>query len=350
MTDNLFQTFALNETITLQNRILMAPLTRCMADEELVPTQAMADYYARRAEAGLIISEAVIIRPDAQGYPNTPGLFSSAQIDGWRVVTDAVHQGGGKIFAQLWHTGRVAHPHFFKKTGSTDVLAPSAVGVEGSVPRMRELSYQVPKAVTHEDIAQLVADYSQAASNAIDAGFDGVEIHGANGYLLDQFLHHDSNHRQDEYGQTPENMARFALEVVDAVAQRIGNERTALRVSPGAYFNMASDERDRAVFDYLLPQLELRNLAFLHIGIFDDAMKFDYLGGSASAYVRSVYNKTLVGVGSYSAESGSSAIAQDKFDLLAIGRPFIANPDYVSRVREGKELVEYSDEMLANLV
>ncbi len=218
------------------------------------------------------------------------------------------------------------------------------------MPRMRELSYQVPKAVTHEDIAQLVADYSQAASNAIDAGFDGVEIHGANGYLLDQFLHYDSNHRQDEYGQTPENMARFALEVVDAVAQRIGNERTALRVSPGAYFNMASDERDRAVFDYLLPQLELRNLAFLHIGIFDDAMKFDYLGGSASAYVRSVYNKTLVGVGSYSAESGSSAIAQDKFDLLAIGRPFIANPDYVSRVREGKELVEYSDEMLANLV
>lgn len=350
MTDNLFQPFALNETITLKNRILMAPLTRCMADEELVPTQAMANYYARRAEAGLIISEAVIIRPDAQGYPNTPGLFNSAQIDGWRVVTDAVHQAGGKIFAQLWHTGRVAHPHFFTKSGSTQVLAPSAVGVEGSVPRMRELTYQIPKAVTHDEIAQLITDYSQAAANAIDAGFDGVEIHGANGYLIDQFLHHDSNRRTDEYGQTPENMARFPLAVVDRVSARIGGDRTALRVSPGAYFNMAGDNRDRAVFDYLLTELELRDLAFVHIGIFDDAMEFEYLGGHASSYVRSVYSKTLVGVGSYSAETGSAAISDDKFDLLAIGRPFIANPDYVARVREGEELVTYSDEMLASLV
>ncbi|QQX81305.1 alkene reductase [Shewanella sp. KX20019] len=350
MTDNLFQNFALNETITLQNRILMAPLTRCMADGELVPTQAMADYYARRAEAGLIISEAVIIRADGQGYPNTPGLFTPAQIDGWRVVTDAVHQGGGKIFAQLWHTGRVAHPHFYEKSGSTQVLAPSAIGVEGSVPRMRELTYQVPKAVSHDEITQLVADYAQAAANAIDAGFDGVEIHGANGYLIDQFLHHDSNRRTDEYGQTVENMARFPLAVVDAISNRIGNDRTALRVSPGAYFNMAGDKRDRAVFDYLLAELELRNLAFLHIGIFDDAMEFDYLDGSASSYVRSVYSKTLVGVGSYSAETGSAAIAENKFDLLAIGRPFIANPDYVTRVREGSELVPYSDEMLTSLV
>jgi len=350
MTDNLFQPFALNETITLQNRILMAPLTRCMADEELVPTQAMAEYYGRRAEAGLIISEAVLIRPDGQGYPNTPGLFTPAQIDGWRVVTDTVHKAGGKIFAQLWHTGRVAHPHFFEKSGSTQVIAPSAVGLEGSLPRMRELAYQVPKAVSHDEIVQLVADYAQAAANAIDAGFDGVEIHGANGYLIDQFLHHDSNRRTDEYGQTVENMARFPLAVVDAISARIGSDRTGLRVSPGAYVNMAGDKRDRAVFDYLLAELEQRDLAFLHIGIFDDAMEFDYLGGSASSYVRSVYSKTLVGVGSYSAETGSAAIAADKFDLLAIGRPFIANPDYVARIREGNELVEYSDKMLTSLV
>ncbi|QFU25426.1 alkene reductase [Shewanella eurypsychrophilus] len=350
MTDNLFQSYALNDTLTLKNRILMAPLTRCMADDELVPTQAMADYYGRRAEAGLIISEAVIIRPDGQGYPNTPGLFSPAQIDGWRVVTDAVHQNGGKIFAQLWHTGRVAHPHFYQATGSQDVMAPSAVGVEGSVPRMRELTYQTPKAALVEEIAELVKDYSQAAANAIDAGFDGVEIHGANGYLIDQFLHHDSNRRSDEYGQTPENMSRFALEVVDAIVERIGNDRTALRVSPGAYFNMAGDSRDREVFDYLVPELEKRDLAFLHVGIFDDAMEFDYLDGRASSYLRSIYNKTLVGVGSFSAETGSTAIAEDKFDLLAIGRPFIANPDYVERVRDSKELVEYSDEMLTSLV
>jgi 2,4-dienoyl-CoA reductase-like NADH-dependent reductase (Old Yellow Enzyme family) len=351
MTDNLFQTYVLNKTLSLKNRIIMAPLTRCMADDALAPTQDMADYYGRRGGAGLIISEAAIIRPDGQGYPNTPGLFTPAQIDGWRMVTDTVHQNGGKIFAQLWHTGRVAHPHFYQEVmGNRDVIAPSEVGVDGTVPRMRELIYKIPKAVSIEEIAQLVSDYSQAAANAIDAGFDGVEIHGANGYLIDQFLHHDSNRRSDEYGQTPENMSRFALEVVDAIIARIGNERTALRVSPGAYFNMAGDSRDRAVFDYLVPELEKRDLAFLHIGIFDDSMEFDYLGGRASSYVRSIYNKTLVGVGSFTAETGSKAIVDDKFDLLAIGRPFIANPDYVERVRDGKELVEYSAEMLTSLV
>lgn len=215
---------------------------------------------------------------------------------------------------------------------------------------MRELTYQVPKAISHDEIIQLIADYSQAAANAIDAGFDGVEIHGANGYLIDQFLHYDSNRRTDEYGQTAENMARFPLAVVDAITARIGSDRTALRVSPGAYFNMNGDSKDRAVFDYLLAKLEERDLAFLHIGIFDDAMEFDYLGGRVSSYIRSVYSKTLVGVGSYSPETGSKAIAEDKFDLLAIGRPFIANPDYVTRVREGKELVEYSAEMLASLL
>ncbi|QYK00780.1 alkene reductase [Shewanella psychrotolerans] len=346
MTANLFEPLKLNDTITLNNRILMAPLTRCMADDELVPTQAMTDYYGRRAAAGLIISEAVIIRPDGQGYPNTPGLFTPKQIDGWRVVTNAVHSNGGKIFAQLWHTGRVAHSHFFG--GQT--IAPSAIAIEGSVPRQRELTYETPKAVTHEDIEQLVSDYSQAAANAIDAGFDGVEIHGANAYLIDQFLHHDSNRRTDEYGETPENMARFPLAVVDAICQRIGNERTGLRVSPGAYVNMKADSRDRQVFDYFLAEIEKRDLAFLHIGIFDDAMEFDYLEGSASSYARKHYSKTLVGVGSYSAQTGAEAIANGKFDLLAIGRPFIANPDYVERVRDNQPLVEYSDEMLASLI
>ncbi|WP_028866281.1 alkene reductase [Psychromonas aquimarina] len=347
MTSNLFQSYALNNSIKLNNRILMAPLTRCMADENLVPTQATADYYGRRAEAGLIISEAVLIRPDGQGYPNTPGLFNQAQINGWLKVTEAVHRNGGKIFAQLWHTGRVAHPHFF---GGGDVIAPSALAVEGTVPRMRELTYQVPRAVSDADIKELIEDYAQAAANAIKAGFDGVEIHGANGYLIDQFLHHDSNRRSDQYGGSPENMSRFALAVVDAVSGRIGSDKTALRISPGAYINIGTDSRDREVFDYLLAELELRDLAFLHIGIFDDSMQFDYLGGSASSYVRAHYNKTLVGVGSYTAETASAAINDNKFDLIAVGRPFIANPDYVSRVRQGAELVSYSDEMLASLV
>ena len=347
MTENLFHPYALNDTITLNNRILMAPLTRCMADENLVPTTAMADYYARRADAGLIISEAVIIRPDGQGYPNTPGIFSQEQITGWQQVTTKVHQNGGKIFAQLWHTGRVAHPHFFN---GGDVLAPSALAVEGSVPRMRELTYQVPKAVTQTDIDSLVKDYAQAAANAIEAGFDGVEIHGANGYLIDQFLHFASNQRTDDYGMTPENMSRFPLAVVDAVIARIGNERTALRVSPGAYFNMATNAKDRAVFDYLLAELESRSLAFLHIGIFDDAMEFDYLGGKASSYVRANYRNTLVGVGSYNAKTASAAIENEQFNLIAIGRPFIANPDYVEKIRTGKAITPYSEEMLASLV
>ncbi|NQZ82026.1 MAG: alkene reductase [Colwellia sp.] len=346
MTDNLFQSFSLNDTIKLSNRILMAPLTRCMSDDDLVPTQAMADYYGRRAEAGLIISEAIIIRPDGQGYPNTPGLFTREQITAWRNVTAAVHQNDGKIFAQLWHTGRVAHPHFF----GGDVLAPSALAVEGSVPRMRELTYQVPKAVTVDDIQQLVKDYAQAAENAIAAGFDGVEIHGANGYLIDQFLHHDSNIRSDDFGGSPENMAKFPLAVVDAIIASIGKDRTALRLSPGAYFNIAGDRRDRAVFDYFLSELEQRSLAFLHIGIFDDSMEFDYLDGTASSYVRAHYGQTLVSVGGYNAETASTAIADNKFDLIAIGRPFIANPDYVERVRTGSALVEYSEEMLTSLV
>jgi len=351
MTENLFKPYALNNSISLNNKILMAPLTRCMADDNLVPTEAMAEYYARRAESGLIISEAVIIRPDGQGYPNTPGLFSQAQIDGWQVVTNAVHKSGGKIFAQLWHTGRVAHPYFYGNgNDEAPVLAPSAIGVEGSVPRMRELTYKTPKAVSIDEINLLVSDYALAAENAINAGFDGVEIHGANGYLIDQFLHHDSNKRVDEYGGSSENMIRFALEVVDGIIDKIGSDRTALRVSPGAYFNMAGDSRDRQVFDLLLPELEKRDLAFLHIGIFDDSMEFDYLGGKASSYVRAHYNNTLVGVGSYTAETASAAIEENKFDLIAIGRPFIANPDYVAKIRNKEPLVSYTDEMLTSLV
>jgi 2,4-dienoyl-CoA reductase-like NADH-dependent reductase (Old Yellow Enzyme family) len=346
MTTDLLAPYKLNDSLELKNRVFMAPLTRCMADDNLVPTQDMVEYYARRADAGLIISEATIIRPDAQGYPNTPGLFTSEQIQGWKKVTDAVHANGGKMFAQLWHVGRVAHPHFF----DGEVLAPSAIGVEGSVPRMRELTYITPKAATKEDINSLIADFAKAAENAIEAGFDGVEIHGANGYLIDQFLHYAANERTDEYGQTPENMARFAIEVTDAVINAVGNERTAIRLSPGAYFNMEEDKRDKAVFDYLLAQLDDKKLAYIHGGIFDDSTQFDSLEGkTTSQYLRANTKTSLVGVGSYSFDDAKQAINNDQFDLIAIGRPFIANPDYISKVANNEELVTYSDEMLAKL-
>ncbi len=347
MTTALFETYKLNDKITLKNKIAMAPLTRCMADDNLVPTDAMVEYYAKRADAGLIISEATIIRPDGQGYPNTPGIYTTAQLAGWKKVTDAVHAKGGKIFAQLWHTGRVAHPHFFN---GEYVLAPSAVAFDGTVPRMRELVYTVPKEATHEEINQLVTDYAQAAQNAIEAGFDGVEIHGANGYLIDQFLHFDTNRRQDEYGETPENMSRFPLAIIDAVIARIGSELTGLRVSPAGYAHMEADARDRNVFDYFLKEVEKRNLAYLHEGMFDDSMEFEFLGGRVSQYLRNTYSQTLMGVGGYTAQTGAEAIQADKFDLVAIGRPFIANPDYVSRVLHNQDLVEYDPAMLETLV
>lgn len=348
MTTDLLLPFKLNDSIELKNRILMAPLTRCMADDNLVPTQAMIDYYTRRADAGLIISEATIIRSDGQGNPNTPGLFTDEQIQGWKKVTDSVHSKGGKMFAQLWHVGRVAHPHFF---GGGDVLAPSAIKVEGTVPRMRELSYVTPKAATKADIEQLVADYATAAENAIKAGFDGVEIHGANGYLIDQFLHYASNQRNDEYGETPEKMARFALDVVDAIVEKVGAERTGLRLSPGAYFNMEEDTRDKAVFDYLLNALQSRSLAYVHGGIFDDSMRFDSLHKhTVSEYLRASYKGVLVGVGNYSFEEAGAAINESKFDLIAIGRPFIANPDYIAKVTHNQPLTPYSAEMLDELV
>ncbi|MFT4926741.1 MAG: N-ethylmaleimide reductase, partial [Phenylobacterium sp.] len=334
MTQNLFESYRLNSSLTLKNRIIMAPMTRCMADDDLVPTSVMAEYYGRRAEAGLIISEATLIRPDGQGFPNTPGLFTGAQIRGWAKVTDAVHQQGGKMFAQLWHCGRAAHPHFFAdgSPASTFVLAPSAVALTGNLPRMAELQYVPPKAATIDEINGLIKDYAQAANNAIEAGFDGVEIHGGNGYLIEQFLHYDSNRRTDEYGGSPENMARFALAVTDAVIEQIGHERTSLRISPGGHGNIATDSRDRAVLDELLAQLAQRNLAFVHIGIFDDSQQFDFLGGSASEYVRANYHQSLVGVGGYNAQTASVAIAEDKFDLISFARAFIANPDYVTRV------------------
>lgn len=341
----LLQPYRLNETLTLANRVLMAPLTRCMATPDLVPTAEMVAYYERRADIGLIVSEGVIIRPDAQGYPNTPGIFNQAQIDGWQKVTHAVHAKGGKIFAQLWHLGRLSHPYFHQQ----NVLAPSAIGFEGTIPRMRELSYQEPQALNQTQIEQLICDYEQAAANALAAGFDGVEIHGANGYLVDQFLHYSTNQRTDEFGGSPENMSRFALALVDRLGTKIGAQRVAIRLSPGGYVHLEGSAQDRPVFDYLLAELNKRTLAYVHLGIFDDSMTFDYLGGRASDYLRAHYHGNLVGVGSYTPESAAQALDDKRFDLIAIGRPLIANPDYLSKVRQGQALEPYHEHMLSSL-
>ena len=309
---------------TLRNRILMAPMTRSMAGPGFVPTEAMAQYYARRADSGLIISEATVISRGGHGYPDTPGLYTDQQVAGWRRVTDAVHEKGGRIYAQIWHVGRVSHPHYLN---GTLPVAPSPVPLTGRVPRS-ELEYGTPRAMERFEIEALVEVYAAAAKRAMQAGFDGVEIHGANGYLIDQFLHHHTNRRSDDYGGSPEKMIRFALEVVDSVAAEIGAEKTGLRLSPGGYTNgIEGDPQDSEVFRLLLNELSGRNLAYLHVGIFDDSTQFDYLDGRATDFLRRHYKGTLVGNGSYTPETAARAIDEGRFDLVAIGRPFIANPD-----------------------
>ena len=345
--ETLFDEVTLPTGLTLSNRIVMAPLTRCMADDALVPTEAMAAYYAKRADTGLIISEATIISPIAQGYPNTPGLFTEAQIAGWKNVTARVHQQGGKIFAQLWHTGRASHKIYHH--GELPV-APSAIGLTGRVSRT-ELDYETPRALTEDEIEQTIEDYATAAANAKKAGFDGVEIHGANGYLIDQFLHYSSNTRTDKWGGSAENNVRFALAVVAAVKKEIAH--VGIRLSPAAYFNMEHDSRDVAVFDLLLSELNKQDLnqplSYVHTGMFDDS-PISYLDGTVTQYLRKNYQGVVIASGGYSAQSGLEMINQGDADLVAIGRPLIANPDYVAKVKSDTELVAYDEAMLAELV
>ena len=344
-TQALFQSYKLQENLELKNRIVMAPLTRCMATDELVPTQAMADYYARRADAGLIISEATLISRDGQGYPNAPGLYNEAQIKGWQKVTDAIHKNDGKIFAQIWHSGRVSHSIYHQ--GQVP-MAPSPLQIEGRVPRTNELEYEVPREMTLKDIKRVQANFVSTAKNAQRAAFDGIEIHAANGYLIDQFLHRDSNHRTDQYGGSIENMMRFLLEILEQVKAAAPDLAIGLRLSPQAYFNMKHDDRDKELFDELLPRLDNYQLAYIHTGIFDDAHN-EELGGTVTQYIRRHYSGTVIASGGYSAETATQAIEKNDTDLVAIGRAFIANHDYVNKVQQEEKLVEYQEDMLATL-
>ncbi len=340
--EHLFSKVDLGAGLSLNNRFIMAPMSRQMADNQLVPTDDMANYYALRAQAGLIISEAALISKEAQGYPNSPGLFTQEQVVGWKNITTKVHNSGGKIFAQLWHTGRVSHSYFHGE----QPIAPSAIGIEGTVPHMRELEYGEPRSMNNKDFEKVVSDFAQAARNAKKAGFDGVEIHGANGYLLDQFLHFNANQREDEWGRTPENMSRLLLEIIAAVKQEIQN--VGVRLSPAAYFNMNHDPRDVAVFDYLLSKLNFLELSYVHTGIFED-QHVDYLDGTVTQYIRRHYHGTVIANGSYSPDAASKAVSRGDADLIAIGRPMIANPDYIEKVRTQSPLVEYDESMLLEL-
>ncbi len=346
MTSPLFQTVKLNDTINLNNAIVMAPLTRCFADKDLVPTQQIADYYARRADAGLIISEATIIDPLGQGYPNTPGIFTRKQVEGWKLVTQAVHANGGKIFCQLWHCGRVAHSVYTEQ----QPVGASAVAWHGHVPRTEGLEYEMPRSLSTKEVKKIIKKYVKAAKNAIQAGFDGVEIHGANGYLVDQFLRQQTNLRDDKFGGSSKKRCKFALEIVDEVSAAIGADKTAIRLSPQAYVHLEYSKGDEKTYKKLLKKLNKRQICYVHLGTFSDHYTFDYLdGGKASEFIRKHYKGNFITCGNYSIDMAEEAIKNKKADLVAIGRAFIANPDLIQRVKSGQKLEEYDMKMLSQL-
>ena len=344
----LFEPFRLTEKLELKNRIVLAPCTRNCADEGLVPTAGAIDYYRERADAGLLITEATLIRADCQGYRDTPGIWSDDQVRAWARVTDAVHQKDGLIFSQIWHVGRLAHPHY---TG-VDPVCPSSVPTEGRMHQTQgvELFHVRPRALEATEIPEIIGDYVKAARNAMTAGFDGVEIHGANGYLIDQFLRQHTNKRTDDWGGSTEKRARFALEVVDAVCDAVGSERVGLRISPAAFLDLDEfTEGDSETYAYVIQEMSKRNLAYLHTGIINDFESYDYLEGRPGAFIRRHYDGTLIGNGSYDAKTAATEVASGDIDLISFGKSFMANPDLVRRLRDDLPLNIYSKELLDTL-
>jgi N-ethylmaleimide reductase len=320
--------------LLLQNRLVMSPMTRNRATGN-VPNDLMAQYYAQRASAGLIITEGTSPSPNGLGYPRIPGAFSAAQIAGWRRVTEAVHAQGAKVFLQLMHCGRIAHP--LNLPAGARVLGPSAVAAAGEMYTDAEgmKPNAMPQAMTEADIKTTVEEFMQAANNAVAAGFDGIELHGANGYLLEQFFRPSSNQRTDRYGGPVENRARFVLEVADAVIKAIGKEKVGIRLSPFGVFNdMPVYAAMEADYTYLAQQLDARGLAYIHL-VDHSPMGAPPVPESMKAAFRSVFKGALILSGGYDAARAESDLTAGKCDLIAVGRPFLANPDLVARWRTG---------------
>ena len=332
-------------SVQLPNRVLMAPLTRSRAGQPGdVPTALNAEYYAQRAGAGLIVSEATQISRQGQGYALTPGIHSDAQEAGWKGVTDAVHAAGGRIAAQLWHVGRISHT-LVQPDGAAPV-APSAIAAKGAKCFVIQpdgtpanLPASLPRALGTDEIGGIVSDYVEAAHRADRAGFDMVEIHAANGYLLQQFLATNSNTRTDRYGGSLENRARLTLEVVDAVAAELGAGRVGVRLSPHFTGHDIADEQPEESALYLARELGRRGIAYLHIAEPDWAGG-PRLGEEFKAALRGNFEGVLVFCGGYTADTAEALIASGTADAIAFGRPFIANPDLVERFRRGAELNE----------
>ena len=320
--------------LALQNRLVMAPLTRNRATGN-VPNELMAQYYAQRASAGLIISEGTSPSRNGLGYPRIPGAFSAAQVAGWKRVTEAVHAQGAKMFLQLMHCGRIAHP--LNLPAGARVLGPSAVAAAGEMYTDAEgmKPNAMPQAMTEADIKATVEEFVQAAKNAVAAGFDGIELHGANGYLLEQFMRPNSNQRTDRYGGSIENRARFVLEVADAVIKAIGKDKVGIRLSPFGVFNdMPVYAAMEADYTYLARELNAHGLAYVHL-VDHSPMGAPPVPESIKAMFRSVFKRTLILSGGYDAGRAESDLAAGKCDLIAVGRPMLANPDLVVRWKTG---------------
>ncbi|HEX8890921.1 MAG TPA: alkene reductase [Pyrinomonadaceae bacterium] len=317
---------------TLPNRVVMAPMTRSRAAAGHVVTPLTATYYMQRASAGLIITEATQVSPQGIGYPDTPGIHSPEQTAAWRVVTDAVHEHGGRIFLQLWHVGRISHP--LMQENNALPVAPSAVAPLGEVYTSEGLKpFVTPRALAREEIPGLVEQFRKGAENALEAGFDGVELHAANGYLFDQFLEDSTNLRTDEYGGPIENRARFLLEVMEAVIGVWGRERVGVRISPAGTFNSMKDSDPAATFGYVAEALSNLEIAYLHV--VEPANKNLYkVNGepvSATHHLRSLFKGVLITAQGYDRESGNRVIAEGDADLVAYARLFLANPDLPQR-------------------
>jgi len=321
-------------TLTLQNHLVMAPLTRCRAIGN-IPKALMAAYYAQRGCAGLIISEGTSPSPNGLGYARIPGIFSAEQIAGWKLVTDAVHPKGAKLFMQLMHCGRIGHP--LNLPAGARILAPSAVVAAGEMYTDAEgmKQHPTPQAMTEADIQTAIAEYAQAAKNAVAAGFDGIELHSANGYLLEQFIRPNSNQRSDRYGGSIEGRARFVLEVADAVIQAIGKDKVGIRLSPYGVFNdMPLYDAMAADYTYLAQQLNARGLVYIHL-VDHSSQGAPTVPDAIKQMFRSEFKGKLILSGGYDAARAESDLAAGKCDLIAVGKPFLANLDLVARWQSG---------------
>lgn len=335
-------------SVELSHRVVMAPLTRLRSRQPGdVPHALNVEYYRQRGSAGgLIITEATDISPQARGYPGAPGIYSAEQIEGWRLVTDAVHAKGGIIFLQIWHTGRVTHSSM--QPGGERPVAPSAVAAAGTHMDVHgsPVPFETPRALEEDEIAVIVDDFRQATLNAQSAGFDGVEVHGANGYLIDQFLRDGSNIRTDKYGGGIENRARFLLEVVEGVVSAWEPGRVGVRLSPWGDFNDMRDSNTLALFEHAAAELGRRQVAYLHVvepraDQSSDVNALDPLAPDAAGTLRACFGGAMISAGGYVRETAGQAVVEGRADAIAFGRLFIANPDLPERFRREAPLNGY---------